>query len=228
MKSSSFAREYDLKYGYGTGNVVTALEIEQALTLGKAMSKLPTYDMHTTKTLGIDAGFGTSKFAHVISEHVDGRARIIHSAEYDRPQHEAMLSVAINLIIGHGIDKVYVDAANVSFIKSLKQRFINTDIVDYEHDPFVMSSSRRIVPVSFGSGNGTKMISHLKFLFGNNLIGIDPDNHPNLISQIRTAKTVENGNLDKTRSGTTFDLFDAFRLSLIRYTEDGVEVIKRK
>ena len=111
----------------------------------------------------------------------------LYIAEFERAHHEAMVSVAFNLIVGHSIDKVYVDAANVSFIKSLKQRF-GDEIVDYERDPFLYSSSRRIVPVSFGSGHGTKMISHLKFLFGNGLIAIHPMKHQQLITQIRVAR----------------------------------------
>jgi hypothetical protein len=60
------------------------------------------------------------------------------------------------------------------------------------------------------------------------LIAIHPQQHEQLITQLRVAKILENGNLDKAGSNITFDLFDAFRLSLIRYTEDGIEVIRRK
>lgn len=186
MKSPSFQREYNLQYGYGIGNVVTPLEIEQALALGKSMEHLSTNDIHTTKMLGIDAGYGSSKFAFVVSEYIDGKVRVIHSREFEHAHHEAMVDIAYNLIVGGGeynyIDKVYVDAANVSFIKSLKKRF-GDETVDYERDPFVYSS--RIVPVLFGSGHGTKMISHLKFLFGNGLIAIHPIKHQQLITQIR-------------------------------------------
>jgi hypothetical protein len=115
----------------------------------------------------------------------------------------------------------------VSFIKSLKQWFLSSEVVDYERDPFL--HSRRIIPVAFGSGNGTKMVSHLKDIFSKGLVAIHPQQHEQLITQLRIAKILENGNLDKTGSSNiTFDLFDAFRLSLIRYTEDGVEVIRRK
>jgi hypothetical protein len=224
MRSPSFEREYNLKYGYGVGNVVTPLEIDMAIKLGEEMKNISP-NQHTTKTLGIDAGFGSSKFAFVVSEFIDGKVRVIVSKEFDRPHHEAMLDVAFNMIVGHAIDKVYVDASNVSFIKSLKRRF-SDEIVDYERDPFIHSS--RIVPVSFGSGNGTKMISHLKFLFGSGYIGIDQSQHASLITQIRVAKTLETGNLDKSKGNITFDLFDAFRLSLLRYTGDGVEVIRKK
>ena len=228
MKSPSFEREYNLQYGYGIGNVVTPFELEHALSLGKSMEHLLTDNIHTTKTLGIDAGYGSSKFAFVVSEYIDGKARVIYSKEFEHAHHEAMVDIAYNLIVGpYYIDKVYVDAANVSFIKSLKLRF-RDEIVDYERDPFLYSSSRRIVPVSFGSGHGTKMISHLKFLFGNGLIAIHPMKHQQLITQIRVARTLENGGLDKSKGNLTYDIFDAFRLSLLRYTQDGIEVISNK
>jgi hypothetical protein len=223
MKSPSFQREYDLKYGYGVGNVVTPMEIEMAIKLGEEMKNISS-NQHTTKTLGVDAGYGSSKFAFVMSEFIDNKARVIVSKEFERAHHEAMVDIAYSLIVGHYIDKVYIDAANVSFIKSLKRRF-GDEIVDYERDPFIHSS--RIVPVSFGSGNGSKMISHIKFVFGSGYIGIDQSQHASLITQIRVAKTLENGNLDKSKGNITFDLFDAFRLSLLRYTQDGVEIIRR-
>jgi hypothetical protein len=225
--SPSFDREYNLAYGYGLGNVVLPSEIDRATALGNAMESISSDNIHTYKTLGIDAGFGNSKFAFIVSEAaIDGKARVIHSAEYERPRQEVMLDIAYDLIIRYNIDKVYVDAANVSFIKSLKQWFNSSEVVDYERDPFV--HSRRIVPITFGSGNGTKMVSHLKDIFSKGLIAIHPQQHEQLITQLRVAKILENGNLDKAGSNITFDLFDAFRLSLIRYTEDGIEVIRRK
>jgi hypothetical protein len=182
-------------------------------------------NIHTTKTLGIDAGFGESKFAFVVSEAINGKARVIYSKEFERPRQEVMIDIAYDLIMRYNIDKVYVDAANVSFIKSLKQFFQYSEIVDYERDSFL--HSRRIVPIAFGSGNGVKMISHIKNIFSKGLVSIHPQQHERLITQIRVAKIQENGNLDKTSSNMTFDLFDAFRLSVIRYTEDAIEVIRK-
>jgi hypothetical protein len=57
-----------------------------------------------------------------------------------------MIDIAYDLIMRYNIDKVYVDAANVSFIKSLKQFFQYSEIVDYERDSFL--HSRRIVPIA--------------------------------------------------------------------------------
>jgi hypothetical protein len=74
---------------------------------------------------------------------------------------------------------------------------------------------------------GSQMISHIKNIFSKGLVSIHPQHHDRLITQIRVAKIQENGNLDKTSSNMTFDLFDAFRLSVIRYTEDAIEVIRK-
>jgi hypothetical protein len=136
--SPSFPREYSLQYGYGLGNVVLPSEIDRATALGKEMENISSEDnIHTTKTLGIDAGFGESKFAFVISEAINGKARVIYSKEFERPRQEVMLDIAYDLIMRYNIDKVYVDAANVSFIKSLKQYFSYSEVVDYERDPFL-------------------------------------------------------------------------------------------
>ena len=73
----------------------------------------------------------------------------------------------------------------------------------------------------FGAGNNAKLIGHMQFLFSNDLVGIDQDNHQALLQQIRIARTLPTGGLDKTRTGRTFDLLDAFRLSTLRYTRNG-------
>jgi len=39
---------------------------------------------------------------------------------------------------------------------------------------------------------------------------------------------MESRSLDKSHGNITFDLCDAFRLSVIRYTQDGIEVIRKK
>ena len=78
--------------------------------------------MHTTKTMGVDAGFETSKFALVVTEEVDGKARVTYSQRFDKPLHDVMVAIARNLMISQNIDKVYVDASNVSFIRALKMR----------------------------------------------------------------------------------------------------------
>ena len=44
----------------------------------------------------------------------------MHAEEYGRPDYNEMLSVVYGLISKYDVDKVYIDGANPSFIKSLK------------------------------------------------------------------------------------------------------------
>ena len=46
--------------------------------------------------------------------------QIMHAEEYHRPDYNEMLSLVYELISKYQIDKVYIDGANPSFIKSLK------------------------------------------------------------------------------------------------------------
>jgi hypothetical protein len=97
--SPSFAREYSLQYGYGLGNVVLPSKIDRATALGKEMENISSEDnIHITKTLEISAGFGESKFAFVVSNAINGKARVIYSQEFERPRQEVMIDIAYTFI----------------------------------------------------------------------------------------------------------------------------------
>jgi acyl-coenzyme A synthetase/AMP-(fatty) acid ligase len=70
--------------------------------------------------MGIDPGWGTSGLGIVIVHFVDGMIRVSYADEYDRSNHEEMLSVVWDLIQKHNITKVLVDSSAPSFIRSLK------------------------------------------------------------------------------------------------------------
>ncbi|MFL6391980.1 MAG: hypothetical protein ACJ71E_08025 [Nitrososphaeraceae archaeon] len=44
----------------------------------------------------------------------------MHAEEYHRPDYNEMLSTVYGLMSRYDVDKVYIDGANPSFIKSLK------------------------------------------------------------------------------------------------------------
>ena len=56
----------------------------------------------------------------MVTEWADGIVQIMHAEEYHRPDYNEMLSLVFGLISKCQIDKVYIDGANPSFIKSLK------------------------------------------------------------------------------------------------------------
>ena len=55
----------------------------------------------------------------MVTQWADGIVQILYAEEYQRPDYNEMLSVVWRLISKYDVDKVYIDGANPSFIKSL-------------------------------------------------------------------------------------------------------------
>ena len=131
----------------------------------------------------------------------------------------------------YGVDKVYIDGANPSFIRSLKlqigeeadydkviARYRSQGFGDHYHDDVVAAATKnmKIVPVNF-SKEHKPMLGHAKLILEQQKprkIAINPK-FDKLITSLRTA--VDNdGTLDK-ESTSYNDIFDAFRLALRFY-----------
>jgi hypothetical protein len=56
----------------------------------------------------------------VVTQWEDNHIQILHAEEYHRPDYNEMLSTVYGLMSKYQVDKVYIDGANPSFIKSLK------------------------------------------------------------------------------------------------------------
>jgi hypothetical protein len=173
--------------------------------------------------MGIDPAYGSSAFGIVVTEWADGIVQIMHAEEYHRPDYNEMLSLAYGLISKYQIDKVYIDGANPSFIKSLKLQI--GEEADYDK---VIAKYRseglgdgtqdmKIVPVNFKSEHKA-MLGHCKMILEKDggRIAINPDKFDKLIISLRTAVDAD-GLLDK-ESTSYHDIFDAFRLALKFYS----------
>jgi hypothetical protein len=227
-QSPSFEREYNLKYLGRIGNVFHTKDIEAAIERGRK------YDPDTfnrvylsSRSMGIDPAWGSSAFGIVITQWVDHHIQIMHAEEYHRPDYNEMLSTAYSLMSKYNVDKVYIDGANPSFIRSLKLQIGE----DADYDKVIAryrseklgdnwSQNMRIVPVNFNVEH-KGMLGHCKMLLEHDggKIAINPDRFDKLITALRTA--VDNdGTLDK-ESTSYNDIFDAFRLALkfYRYEE---------
>jgi hypothetical protein len=107
--SPSFEREYCSKYQGLIGNVFSQASIDNATKI----QYNPENNPNAKKSMGIDPGFGSSNFAIVVTQLVDGKIQVIHAEEYDRD--EAGFSEMIEEIwrlkqrCGH-ITNIYVDA----------------------------------------------------------------------------------------------------------------------
>jgi hypothetical protein len=124
-QSPSFEREYNLKYLGLIGNVFHYKDIERAIERGSDL--LSTANSYTQKSVGLDPGFGSSAFGVCITELVDGQVSILHAEEYPRPDFNAMIETTVRLLDQYGItfenrSRIFVDGANPSFIRALKER----------------------------------------------------------------------------------------------------------
>jgi hypothetical protein len=224
-QSPSFEREYNLKYLGRIGNVFHTKDIEAAIEKGRKYNPDTAFNPYhfTSKSMGIDPAYGSSAFGIVVTQWADGIVQILHAEEYHRPDYNEMLSTVYGLMSKYDVDKVYIDGANPSFIRSLKLRIGE----DADYDKVIAryrseglgdswSQDMKIVPVNINTEHKA-MLGHCKMILESDggRIAINPDRFDKLITSLRTA--VDNdGTLDK-ESTSYNDIFDAFRLALKFY-----------
>jgi hypothetical protein len=166
-----------------------------------------------SKSLGLDPGYGSSAFGIVATQFVDGQIQIIYADQFERPDFNQMLNVVWNLTNYFHFtpenSQIYVDAANPSFIKSLKiQRGEREDydqaIAEYKHIfpgyDWTTATDMFIVPVNFAQEH-KKMLLHAKMLLEDkeDLVAINPK-FDKLITSLRTAVEKGEGTLDTISS----------------------------
>ncbi len=230
--SPSFEREYNLKYLGKIRNVFHTKDIEAAIQMGRKYDpELVSSSYFTSKSMGIDPAYGSSAFGIVVTQWMDNHIQILYAEEYHRPDYSEMLSLVYGLISKYQVDKVYIDGANPSFIKSLKLQIGE----DADYDKVIArykaeglgdswSEDMIIVPANFNKEHKA-MLGHCKMILESEggRIAINPDKFDKLITALRTA--VDNdGTLDKEATSYN-DVFDAFRLALkfYRYEDSSSE-----
>lgn len=125
--SPSFEREYNLKYLGLIGNVFHTKDIEAAIEKGKGCRLELSSSSYSQKSVGLDPGFCSSNFGVCITELVDDVINILHAEEYPRPDFNQMIQTTIRLLDEYNItfegrSGIFVDGANPSFIRALKDR----------------------------------------------------------------------------------------------------------
>jgi hypothetical protein len=223
-QSPSFECEYNLKYLGKIGNVFHTKDIEAAIEKGRKYNPDDFNQFYfSSRSMGIDPAYGSSAFGIVVTQWEDNHIQILHAEEYHRPDYNEMLSTVYGLMSKYNVDKVYIDGANPSFLRSLKLQIGE----DADYDKVIAryrseklgdnwSQDMKIVPVNFNTEQKA-MLGHCKMILENDggSIAINPDRFDKLITALRTA--VDNdGTLDKEATSYN-DIFDAFRLALKFY-----------
>jgi hypothetical protein len=176
----------------------------------------------------VDPSYGTSNFAIVGTQYIDGKIQVIAAEEYQRPNFTDMIHRIWQLKQEYGhVSNIYVDAANPEVWQALKREFdenyddkwVRDQIAECRKYNLHIEDRMFIVPIPF-SVEGAKMLQHAKWLMeeteedGSSLIAIHPS-FDKLLTALRTAVPHEY-RLDKEQ--TAFDdILDAFRLSLQFY-----------
>ncbi len=225
--SPSFEREYNLKYLGLIGNVFHTKDIEAAIEKGVRLSA--SNNVYTQKSVGLDPGFGSSNFGVCITELVDGMVNVLHAEEYQRPDFNQMINTTVRLLDEYNVtfegrSRIFVDGANPSFIRALKDRVdedpqYDKQIAYYKHNyPSVydlqfLQQNMFVIPVPFAKEH-KHMLAHCKALmeYHKGSVAIAAK-HTKLITALRTAVEKGDGSLDKDATSHD-DLFDSFRLSL--------------
>jgi hypothetical protein len=169
--SPSFEREYNLKYTGQQGNVLSYESIQKAIESGLQLEKARSgsISLEVEKSMGIDAGFGSSKFGIVVTQLTYGKAEVVFADEYERPDFGDMIQRIITIRQNYGVDILFVDAANPEIIRSFKRAF--DEPVNYEDQLLRIEAKKLghpvfhmdVLPVSFNAEH-KEMLSHTKLM----------------------------------------------------------------
>jgi hypothetical protein len=220
--SPSFEREYNLKFLGMIGNIFHTSDIDAAIDRGRRSYTPPEninqINLSSPKILAVDPGFGSSALGLIMASLSDGQIQILEAEEYNHKSYEDALSIISDLIYrryGKSITKIYADASNPAFLKSIKRLISEeeeyADIIadcrksqrNYEHQMIA-------VPVSFSEGKS--LLANAKLLIEKGKVSIHPK-FDKLIVSLRTACELGDGKLDKQNTAHD-DIFDAFLLAM--------------
>lgn len=164
-------REYNLRYNWGIGNVFLETDIQECISPNGHQ-----YNGSSDISIGIDVGFGSSKFGICVLQLNNGRIEVLYAKEYSRQKYEDMLNLVGQLRFQYNPTKIYCDSANPEFIKSLKVRF--SENPDYES---VISQANKegidpeyrqfVIPFSF-SQMGKELLGKLEHLVSKHWLSI--------------------------------------------------------
>jgi hypothetical protein len=213
--SPSFEREYNLRYAFDIGNVLTEQLIQRCLDLKYD----PEYVVwECPKSIGIDPSYGSSKFAIVVTQFMDNRVQVLFAEEFDRPDPFEMERLTIDLAHKYSLfsdagqnGQLLIDGANVNFIKAMKHML--NENVHYEEEKPEDGIYKRVRPINFGTTH-RKLLSNMIELVAKGYVAIDPK-FENLLNQLRVAQM--DANLSLIKKPLSLDLVDAFRLSLFGF-----------
>ncbi|MGB7956804.1 MAG: hypothetical protein WCF23_22755 [Candidatus Nitrosopolaris sp.] len=115
-----------------TGNTFRTEDILRAQSFQYYPDEIPTSN---ERAIGIDPAFGSSNTGIVVTDFRDGKIAVLYAEEFDHSTSGKMVDLIWDLYHKYyPIKSILVDSSQISFIKSLKQVFMNElkEEIDYE------------------------------------------------------------------------------------------------
>ena len=108
-KSPSFATEYCLQWGMGTGNIFKEINIQK-------------YDLaqHGRAILSLDPGYGSSKFGIIQAEERNGIVHILDATSLERPSQSSIIEFIKTKIKLYNISDIVIDQSNAGLVTELQ------------------------------------------------------------------------------------------------------------
>ena len=238
-RSTSFEREFNLKFLGLIGNVFLPDKIDAAIKLGR---KLDIYKRVMTMAgeisnnpdlaallkvqffIGVDAGFGSSKFATVLLCIMESRVCVIESIELEREEFNVCIDTVTNLMVKYDLTrdntKIFIDGSAPSVVTAIKTSYIIDEPPDYLdlvahrkktsklRDPYY---DMTVVPVNFNTAEKKAMLINLKDIVDSQNLVLDLERHANIVLALRTAQATDMI-LDKAATQSD-DVLDALTLA---------------
>jgi hypothetical protein len=155
-KEPEFPREYECLYLGKIGNFLSPPLIDQSITLAdKLQTPISNYNLHS---VGVDFGFGSSKTAIVMTEHLKEHDKIIvrFAEEYEKANPQSIVDICHSLYTKNWNTIFFVDGANRAAVNLLKVAFdesLNWKSGDIS--PEIM----KICPVNFQTEHKSNVIA---------------------------------------------------------------------
>lgn len=206
-----YPQTYEGSFVAGVGNVFTPDMINMAIELGEQLKDIPV-NQSCLHCCGCDFGFGSSKTAIVLTEHLkeEDKIRVIYSMEFDHSNPSYIADLLFDIYLQYQNTWFICDGANRSAINELKIRF--GESLDYSNDD-ISPDSMRVIPVNFQK-NHQGMLGHLYLMINKGYLGIAKQ-YDEILTSLKTAQAKEYS-LDKQQTSYD-DTLDALRLSLRGY-----------
>lgn len=186
QRLSSFEREYNLKYSTTEGNIFPYYLVDQ-ITRPYSLQHFS-----GDRVLALDPAFGSSKFAIIGIEKMDGINYVKIAQQHKRPSPAAMLELVVKLAKNYNYSTVLVDSAHAGLITDLNLNGINAGPVIFN------KTLSDMVFTAVAAVKEQKIAIHPCF--------------SELLAQLKTVTFNPKGHPDKRQ--LSFDLGDALLMAL--------------